>query len=325
MNAPDAATTPDPPPHPTAASRAASELKRILLAGIPGLLVLATVVWLASPWISSQVDFSLGPSSTSLLFQAAMWDGNIGAHLCGGDLRASLPDIEMHAYGPFTLGSCDGMRWERRIYANWIASLSALLLAPLTWWLWRRCRARQSCRTRAPVGELGAPVAKRRRKVAGAWLTDVCCGLLIFAFIGGLFGFIGLFHFFMTWSDGPLGVGADSTGFNWTIDFHDVTDRTAAIISFFDRYGVIEYRGLQGPGYGWERSITLIHFVGPTICLLIPAAVIALRVWASRPRKSPWACQHCGYDLRGAASSHCSECGYPIPSKFEFPSPTTCS
>lgn len=58
--------------------------------------------------------------------------------------------------------------------------------------------------------------------------------------------------------------------------------------------------------YPYAIGIPLVNF-------MLPLAVVAFISWRQVRKVSTWACGACSYDLRGATSSVCSECGTTIP------------
>jgi predicted amidophosphoribosyltransferase len=53
----------------------------------------------------------------------------------------------------------------------------------------------------------------------------------------------------------------------------------------------------------------MVHLWLPFLAVLVPTAYL----WHRDRRRTPMGhCPHCGYDLRGAVSPRCSECGEPI-------------
>ncbi|MGD8452748.1 MAG: hypothetical protein PVJ57_13090 [Phycisphaerae bacterium] len=74
---------------------------------------------------------------------------------------------------------------------------------------------------------------------------------------------------------------------------------------------------LQSGPTEWFVSMSWPHWIGNVLaCLLVGTAIWALfggwRHWPPAERVLEELCPQCGYDLRGAVSARCSECGTPI-------------
>ena len=76
------------------------------------------------------------------------------------------------------------------------------------------------------------------------------------------------------------------------------------------------YWSLRTPEYDWAPYLYVARLNSHVIIPLWPVFAILIVVWIYlyvRARNlSPAKCTQCGYDLRGAVSDRCSECGAPI-------------
>lgn len=77
------------------------------------------------------------------------------------------------------------------------------------------------------------------------------------------------------------------------------------------------FYAILNPGDDWadlfESSAMAFGILAAPFVGLVAFVLGAAFEQARRNRQSPFACPNCGYDLRGAASDRCSECGEPIP------------
>jgi len=72
-----------------------------------------------------------------------------------------------------------------------------------------------------------------------------------------------------------------------------------------------EYRGLL-TSHGVSRTEGLVFGVAAPMATVLYAVYLALG-WRRSRRITLGLCAHCGYDLRGAETSKCPECGRRVP------------